>query len=298
MTANPDPRLPFSLQSGPTNPIWGKHRGKVVNNRDPKGQGRLQVSCDFLPGLEISWAMPCVPYAGPQEGFYAVPPIGASVWVEFEGGLPSKPIWAGCFWEPEQVLLAVEEDPLLSPMKKIWKTANLLLELDDTPADGGFTLEVGPESVEIPVTIKGDATGLTITVPEAKITITPEAMTFTLLPSEVVLSPEQNRITLGEPTVEMTEAAIVATLEPATVSIAPEAVTVSLEPSNLAVTPEAIECLSADGSVTIAGEAVAIVCAEAEATVSPEVVSLEIGSSNVTLAPVGTVINDGALEVL
>jgi uncharacterized protein involved in type VI secretion and phage assembly len=40
----------------------------------------------------------CVPYAGPQAGFCMLPDPGASVWVEFEGGDVSKPIWAGCFW--------------------------------------------------------------------------------------------------------------------------------------------------------------------------------------------------------
>ena len=46
----------------------------------------------------LGWALPCTPYAGPGVGLYAVPPIGASIWVEFEGGDPESPIWSGCFW--------------------------------------------------------------------------------------------------------------------------------------------------------------------------------------------------------
>jgi uncharacterized protein involved in type VI secretion and phage assembly len=33
-----------------------------------------------------------------QTGEFAVPPIGAGVWIEFEHGDPDYPIWAGCWW--------------------------------------------------------------------------------------------------------------------------------------------------------------------------------------------------------
>jgi uncharacterized protein involved in type VI secretion and phage assembly len=39
-----------------------------------------------------------VPYAGPQVGFCMLPDIGAGVWIEFEGGDVSLPIWTGCYW--------------------------------------------------------------------------------------------------------------------------------------------------------------------------------------------------------
>jgi hypothetical protein len=28
----------------------------------------------------------------------STPAIGSGVWIEFEGGNPSKPIWVGCYW--------------------------------------------------------------------------------------------------------------------------------------------------------------------------------------------------------
>ena len=31
-------------------------------------------------------------------GLYAIPEPESGVWVEFEGGDPSFPIWTGCFW--------------------------------------------------------------------------------------------------------------------------------------------------------------------------------------------------------
>ena len=83
--------------SGP--PYYGKYRGMVLNNVDPLQQGRLQVQVPDVAGLiPTSWAMPCVPIAGLQNGMVALPVIGSGVWVEFEQGNPEYPIWVGCFW--------------------------------------------------------------------------------------------------------------------------------------------------------------------------------------------------------
>ncbi len=77
----------------------GKYRGMVLNNVDPMQQGRLQVQVPDVAGLApASWAMPCVPVAGLQNGMFALPVIGSGVWVEFEQGNADFPIWTGCFW--------------------------------------------------------------------------------------------------------------------------------------------------------------------------------------------------------
>lgn len=80
----------------------GKYRGTVVNNIDPLLRGRLLLMVpDVLGVVPSSWAEPCVPLAGPTGppmGVYMVPPIGAGVWVEFEQGDPTRPIWVGCRW--------------------------------------------------------------------------------------------------------------------------------------------------------------------------------------------------------
>ena len=80
----------------------GKYRGTVMNNVDPLMRGRLLVTVpDVLGPTPSSWAEACVPLAGPTGppmGSYFVPPIGAGVWVEFEQGDPSYPIWVGCRW--------------------------------------------------------------------------------------------------------------------------------------------------------------------------------------------------------
>jgi Type VI secretion system/phage-baseplate injector OB domain len=80
----------------------GKYRGTVINNVDPMQLGRLLVEVPDVLGLvPSSWAVPCVPLAGPTGppmGIYMVPPVGAGVWVEFEQGDPNYPVWVGCRW--------------------------------------------------------------------------------------------------------------------------------------------------------------------------------------------------------
>lgn len=105
---------------------FGKYRGTVTDNGDPTGRGRLQVRVPAVLGDLTVWAMPCVPYAGEGVGFYSLPEPGAGVWVEFEGGDPSYPIWVGCFWADGQ--LPDASDAAI----KIWKTESLTLRLDDT----------------------------------------------------------------------------------------------------------------------------------------------------------------------
>lgn len=82
---------------------FGKYRGEVTDNDDPLKEGRVQVRVPAVMGQETLWAMPCTPYAGPDLGFFAIPPVGARVWVEFEGGSPDHPIWAGCYWLANQI---------------------------------------------------------------------------------------------------------------------------------------------------------------------------------------------------
>lgn len=80
-------------------PFFGKYRGTVVNNIDPMQIGRILVMvpdvAGFTPG---TWAMPCLPLAGINNGMFTVPMIGSGVWVEFERGDPDYPIWVGGFW--------------------------------------------------------------------------------------------------------------------------------------------------------------------------------------------------------
>jgi len=69
-------------------------------------------------------------------GFFAIPPVGANVWVEFEGGDPDYPIWSGCFWGTGEAPAL----PALAEMK-VLKTSTATITLNDTPGAGGITIE-------------------------------------------------------------------------------------------------------------------------------------------------------------
>lgn len=129
---------------------YGKYRGKVENNIDPLQQGRVQVSCPAVLGDgRLSWAMPSVPYAGSGVGFFFVPPVGANVWVEFEGGDPDYPIWGGCFWGTGEA----PATPAIAEMKVI-KTATATITVNDVPGAGGVTIET-TTGMKITLTVAG-----------------------------------------------------------------------------------------------------------------------------------------------
>jgi uncharacterized protein involved in type VI secretion and phage assembly len=78
---------------------YGKYRGTVRNNIDPDQRGRVLVNVPAVMGAGgTNWALPCFPYTGQLSGMFLIPPIGAAVWVEFEGGNPNSPIWVGGFY--------------------------------------------------------------------------------------------------------------------------------------------------------------------------------------------------------
>lgn len=79
----------------------GKYRGAVVDNADPERLGRVRVTVPSLFGADVvtGWALPCVPVGGmPGQGWFAVPRVGAGVWVEFEEGDLEFPVVTGTFW--------------------------------------------------------------------------------------------------------------------------------------------------------------------------------------------------------
>ncbi|MCX2731945.1 phage baseplate assembly protein V [Saccharopolyspora sp. NFXS83] len=81
------------------NRFLGKFRGRVVDNADPLQIGRITAQVpDVLGDVASTWALPCLPFTGRGAGQYVVPQVGAGVWVEFEQGDPSFPIWTGCWY--------------------------------------------------------------------------------------------------------------------------------------------------------------------------------------------------------
>jgi hypothetical protein len=91
--------------------------------------GRLDVSVpaafDATAPEAIATARPCFPYA-----HFFVPNKGDLVWVAFEGGDPTAPVWLGAWYAKGTTPAEADADP---PVKRVIKTkAGHLLILDDS----------------------------------------------------------------------------------------------------------------------------------------------------------------------
>jgi uncharacterized protein involved in type VI secretion and phage assembly len=119
-----------------------------------------------LPGGVVSgWCEPCVPYAGKNVGVVMLPDVGSGVWIEFERGEASRPIWVGCFWNKGETPGSASAD-----VKSIITSAGTLafdngassVTLQDANQDSlsldasGATLSAGAGKVEL------DASGVSI----------------------------------------------------------------------------------------------------------------------------------------
>lgn len=77
--------------------FYGKYRGTVTDV--DAGTMRIKATVPAVLGSTTSgWCEACVPYAGPSVGFVMLPEVGSGVWIEFEGGDVSFPIWVGGYW--------------------------------------------------------------------------------------------------------------------------------------------------------------------------------------------------------
>lgn len=110
--------------------FYGKYRAIVVDNKDPEKMGRVRVRCPKIFGEYTSgWCTPCVPCAFNDGGLFYVPSVNEVVWVEFEEGNPSKPIWVGGWWIPNRTPMQnsnkVEDKIMLITRKQH------IIEIDD-----------------------------------------------------------------------------------------------------------------------------------------------------------------------
>ena len=138
---------------------FGKYRATVISNIDPQEMGRLMVEiADASNVLPSSWAMPCVPFAGIQNGFFAIPAIGSGVWLEFEQGDTDYPVWTGCYWGLGEVpALALAGGPGVQQIVIQSVLQNTLMISDVPGPTGGILLK--------------SATGALISINETGITI-------------------------------------------------------------------------------------------------------------------------------
>lgn len=130
---------------------YGKYRG-IVTEVEEGGRGRIKAKVPAVLGDQqaTGWCDPCVPFAGDGIGFAFMPEVGSGVWIEFEGGDTSYPIWSGCYWFDGQM----PSDA--APAKKVIQTkAGHKIIFDDD----GESIEITDPNEN---SVKLDSSGITI----------------------------------------------------------------------------------------------------------------------------------------
>lgn len=81
--------------------LYGKRKARVSDNKDPERRGRVRVeNIELFGSGQSDWALPNVPFYGGRDcGFFSVPPVGSTVWLEFEEGLIDYPIYTGGYFD-------------------------------------------------------------------------------------------------------------------------------------------------------------------------------------------------------
>jgi hypothetical protein len=140
------------------NQLWGRYRGTVSGVDDDDRMGRITVRVPSVYGDEESpLAYPVAPFAGDGHGFFYLPKVGDGVWVEFENGDPSHPLWTGFWWAKGEL-----PDEADVESRVLITSGGLKLVMDDdgkklsllngskgeiTIADDGITLKFGQTKV-------------------------------------------------------------------------------------------------------------------------------------------------------
>jgi hypothetical protein len=77
--------------------FYGVYRGVVADTRDPLSKNRIRVQVPQVLSDQITgWAWPVVPITNGGAPMDA-PTVGDGVFISFEGGDPSFPLWVGSF---------------------------------------------------------------------------------------------------------------------------------------------------------------------------------------------------------
>lgn len=144
-----DEQLVMDVLDRVRNRFYGKYRGTVTEVDEATLRIKAKVPA-VLGEQATGWCRPCVPYAGPSVGFAFLPETGSGVWIEFEAGDVSYPIWSGCYWRDDEQPRAAKEK-----VKVLVTVAGHSLTLDD---DAG-TVTIADSNDN---TVTMDSDGLTL----------------------------------------------------------------------------------------------------------------------------------------
>jgi Type VI secretion system/phage-baseplate injector OB domain len=112
--------------------FFGKYRGTVAELESDGSLCRLRAYVPDIYGardgasVKSPWALPALPFAGPSHGLILMPEVNDGVWIEFEAGDISRPIWTGCWFADGD-----RPDPSTAKARVLATSAGHKLVLDD-----------------------------------------------------------------------------------------------------------------------------------------------------------------------
>lgn len=184
--------------------FYGKYRGLVTDVEDPLKMGRVMARVpEVFEDVQTPWAVPCVPFAGSRHGFVVLPEVGDGVWIEFEAGDISRPIWTGCWWGEGEL-----PDPGGTQTRVLVTTLGHKLILDDLKKEIRLLHYADGEMV-----MKDDDITLTIGDSETKmtrdeITVKVKQSVITVNANEIILESGAGKIKLSLAGVDVNNGAV------------------------------------------------------------------------------------------
>jgi uncharacterized protein involved in type VI secretion and phage assembly len=129
----------------------GKFAGVVLDNDDPDGLCRIDVQVPAVLADSTGWCLPALPFAADGAGLAAVPPVGASVWVEWpDGDLAKPPIWTGAYFTSGNGVPGAGPNTIL-----LVTPGGHKIEISDDSqaitltASGGASITIGPDGITL-----------------------------------------------------------------------------------------------------------------------------------------------------
>jgi len=156
---------------------YGKYRGVVVDVNDPQKMGRITANVpEVLQEIASPWALPAAPFAGPDHGLVLIPEVGDGVWIEFEAGDISRPIWTGGWWDDGEM-----PTPADTQVRVLATKTKQKIVLDDQAKEIYLLQSNGAE-------IKMTDNDITLTIGQSEIKMTSDDITLKNGTTEIKLS--------------------------------------------------------------------------------------------------------------
>jgi Type VI secretion system/phage-baseplate injector OB domain len=158
--------------------FYGKYRGVVKSIETDQNLCRIVALVPEVYGdkVESPPAYPCAPFAGKDHGLVLIPEEGDGVWIEFEAGDPSRPIWSGGWWGDDEL-----PDPAGPKARTLATTTGHKIVLDD---DGSEIQVLHSGGAEMKMTDDD----ITLSIGQTETKMTSDEITLKIGTTEIKLS--------------------------------------------------------------------------------------------------------------